>query len=209
MNWGEVNPTRAYYNGSCTSKDTEDPSWSTSFKTRRTRKTSSALEALWKTLFVLYLYMIGTLFPPGFKRNNSSVKQGFNANVDIKINDKQSFASPSSSFTSEQMQKLLSLINDNTFGSIHVNMAVDITCLNITVGHPNGTFATISHVGNLKLSNNDLKKEKFLETCSKFGGLYLFDMNKDCSVVLSALHNDLKISKSCYVPVCEVCHKAK
>ncbi|GJS21938.1 hypothetical protein Tco_0450570 [Tanacetum coccineum] len=61
MNWGEVNPTHAYYNGSCTSKDTEDPSWSTSFKTRRTQKTSSALEALWKTLFVLYLYLIGTL----------------------------------------------------------------------------------------------------------------------------------------------------
>ncbi|GJZ02137.1 zinc finger, CCHC-type containing protein [Tanacetum coccineum] len=58
---GEVNPTHAYYNGSCSSKDTEDPSWSTSFKTRRTQKTSSALEALWKTLFVLYLYMIGTL----------------------------------------------------------------------------------------------------------------------------------------------------
>ncbi|GKA46130.1 hypothetical protein Tco_0738926, partial [Tanacetum coccineum] len=58
--WGEVNPTHAYYNGSCTSKDTEDPSWSTSFKTRSTQKTSSALEALWKTLFVLYLYLIGT-----------------------------------------------------------------------------------------------------------------------------------------------------
>ncbi|GJY39030.1 hypothetical protein Tco_0425394, partial [Tanacetum coccineum] len=43
------------------SKDIEDPSWSTSFKTRRTQKTSSALEALWKTLFVLYLYLIGTL----------------------------------------------------------------------------------------------------------------------------------------------------
>ncbi|GJY66778.1 hypothetical protein Tco_1535172 [Tanacetum coccineum] len=61
MDWGEVNPTHAYYNGSCTSKDTEDPSWSTSFKTKRTQKTSSALEALWKTLFVLYLYLIGTL----------------------------------------------------------------------------------------------------------------------------------------------------
>ncbi|GKD64077.1 hypothetical protein Tco_1306185 [Tanacetum coccineum] len=61
MSWGEVNPTHAYYNGSCTSKDTEDPSWSTSFKTRRTQKTSSALEVLWKTLFVLYLYLIGTL----------------------------------------------------------------------------------------------------------------------------------------------------
>ncbi|GKD22706.1 hypothetical protein Tco_1224409 [Tanacetum coccineum] len=33
MNWGEVNPTHAYYNGSCSSKDTEDPSWSTSIKT--------------------------------------------------------------------------------------------------------------------------------------------------------------------------------
>ncbi|GJU47263.1 reverse transcriptase [Tanacetum coccineum] len=60
MNWGEVNPVHAYYNGSCTSKDTEDPSWSTCFKTRRIRKTSSALEALWKNLFVLYLYLIGT-----------------------------------------------------------------------------------------------------------------------------------------------------
>ncbi|GKG34595.1 hypothetical protein Tco_0437291, partial [Tanacetum coccineum] len=49
-----------YYNGSCTSKDNEDPSWSTSFKTRRTSKTFSALEALWKTLFMLYLYKIGT-----------------------------------------------------------------------------------------------------------------------------------------------------
>nr|GEU94836.1 multidrug resistance-associated protein 5 [Tanacetum cinerariifolium] len=58
---GKFNPTHAYYNGSCTSKDTEDPSWSTSFKTKRTQKTSSALEALWKTLLVLYLYFIGTL----------------------------------------------------------------------------------------------------------------------------------------------------
>ncbi|GKG05588.1 hypothetical protein Tco_0325674, partial [Tanacetum coccineum] len=55
-----INPVHAYYNGSCTSKDNEDPSWSTSFKTGRTQKTSSALEVLWKTLFVLYLYLIGT-----------------------------------------------------------------------------------------------------------------------------------------------------
>ncbi|GJW89332.1 hypothetical protein Tco_0164672 [Tanacetum coccineum] len=62
---GEVNPVHAYYNGSCTSKDNEDPSWSTSFKTRRTQKTSSALEVLWKTLFLLYLYMIGTFIHQG------------------------------------------------------------------------------------------------------------------------------------------------
>ncbi|GKB66231.1 putative reverse transcriptase domain-containing protein [Tanacetum coccineum] len=42
----------AYYNGSCTSKDTEDPSWSTSFKTRRTQKTSSALEDFICVVFV-------------------------------------------------------------------------------------------------------------------------------------------------------------
>ncbi|GJT02937.1 zinc finger, CCHC-type containing protein [Tanacetum coccineum] len=47
-----VNPVHAYYNGSCTSKDNGDPSWSTSFKNRRTSKTSSALEALWKTFFM-------------------------------------------------------------------------------------------------------------------------------------------------------------
>ncbi|GJU80367.1 putative gag-pol polyprotein [Tanacetum coccineum] len=46
MNWGEVNPTHAYYNGSRTSNDNDDLSWSTSFKTRRTLKTSSALEVL-------------------------------------------------------------------------------------------------------------------------------------------------------------------
>ncbi|GJR21504.1 hypothetical protein Tco_0970031 [Tanacetum coccineum] len=50
--YGKVNPTCAYYNGSYTSKDTEDPSWSTSFKTRRTRKTSSALEDFFCVVFV-------------------------------------------------------------------------------------------------------------------------------------------------------------
>ncbi|GKE38615.1 hypothetical protein Tco_1462020, partial [Tanacetum coccineum] len=41
----------------------------------------------------------------------------------LEINDKQSSASLSSGFTYAQMQKLLSLINDNSSGSIHANMA--------------------------------------------------------------------------------------
>ncbi|GJR31794.1 hypothetical protein Tco_1108026 [Tanacetum coccineum] len=53
---GEVNPTHAYYNSSCTRKDTKDPSWSTCFKTRRSPKTSSALEEF----ILLYLCLIGT-----------------------------------------------------------------------------------------------------------------------------------------------------
>ncbi|GKA18391.1 ribonuclease H-like domain-containing protein [Tanacetum coccineum] len=39
----------------------------------------------------------------------------------------------------------------STIGMINV---VDVTSLNITVGHPNGTLATISHIGNLKLTDN-------------------------------------------------------
>ncbi|GJR92588.1 cyclin [Tanacetum coccineum] len=56
-----INPTHAYYNGSRTSKDNEDPGWNTSFKTRRTQKTTSAVEALWKTILRCYLYLLGTL----------------------------------------------------------------------------------------------------------------------------------------------------
>ncbi|GKC59752.1 hypothetical protein Tco_1087350, partial [Tanacetum coccineum] len=39
-----VNPVHAYYNGSRTSKDNEDPGWNTSFKTRRTQKTTIDFE---------------------------------------------------------------------------------------------------------------------------------------------------------------------
>ncbi|GKF87149.1 hypothetical protein Tco_0258026, partial [Tanacetum coccineum] len=80
------------------------------------------------------------------------------------------------SFTAGQMQKLLNLINDSSSGNTQANMAgwiidsganqhlttstigminvVDFSNLNITVGHPNGTVATISHVGDLRLLNN-------------------------------------------------------
>ncbi|GJV73279.1 hypothetical protein Tco_1493274 [Tanacetum coccineum] len=61
------NPTHAYYNGSRTSKDNEDPCWNTSFKTRRTQKTTSAVEALWKTILRCYLYLLGTLCLPSSK----------------------------------------------------------------------------------------------------------------------------------------------
>ncbi|GJY90866.1 hypothetical protein Tco_0506062 [Tanacetum coccineum] len=63
-------------------------------------------------------------FPNGFKRSSNSniVKQGFNTNADFKQNEKTCSGNPSSGFTSEQMQKLLSLIYETPF-SIHANMA--------------------------------------------------------------------------------------
>ncbi|GJV69522.1 putative RNA-directed DNA polymerase [Tanacetum coccineum] len=153
-------------------------------------------------------------YPPGYKKPNAPkqhvFKTNFNANCDTKGSDKQPSACNSpASFTAEQMQKLLNLINDSTSGNTQANMAgrvsffngnvffnvnlskfycgntkflvktitlgwiidsganqhlttstigmtnvVDISNLNITVGHPNGTVATISHIGDLRLSNN-------------------------------------------------------
>ncbi|GJZ57376.1 hypothetical protein Tco_0612870 [Tanacetum coccineum] len=53
IDWGEVNPVHAYYNGSCTSKDNEDPSWSTRFQDQENFEGHpSALEALGRTITV-------------------------------------------------------------------------------------------------------------------------------------------------------------
>nr|GEY18498.1 ribonuclease H-like domain-containing protein [Tanacetum cinerariifolium] len=224
------------------------------------------------------------------RTSNNNGKQSFNANVDVKC-DKHSLVSPSSpfGFTPEQMKKFLNSINDNEAGNFHAKWqhltvstigminVVDVTSLSNIVGHPNGTLATISHIGNLKLIDivilfyvlvvpgycvsllsvnkiiknskmfvgfdeencyiQDLTRKKILETSSELRGLYLFDMHHKSSTyvgesnmimsfnvskilwhnrlghpadqVLATLHNDLKISKSFSVPVCEVYHRAK
>ncbi|GJZ13913.1 hypothetical protein Tco_0549143 [Tanacetum coccineum] len=53
MDVGEVNPTHANHNGSKTSKDTEDPSWNISIKTRRQRRHLQH----WKRLGCHYIYL--------------------------------------------------------------------------------------------------------------------------------------------------------
>ncbi|GJY58142.1 ribonuclease H-like domain-containing protein [Tanacetum coccineum] len=50
-------------------------------------------------------------------------------------------------------------LTTSTIGIINV---VDISNLNITVGHPNGIVATISHVGDLRLSNNVILYDVFV-----------------------------------------------
>nr|GEX62966.1 hypothetical protein [Tanacetum cinerariifolium] len=90
-----------------------------------------------------------------------------------------------------------------------INSVVDVFSLNIIVGGPNGTLATISHIDNLKLTNNivsydllvvpgycDKTRQRTLGTSSESG-------------VLATLHNDPNISKFAFVPMCEVCHRAK
>ncbi|GKB32224.1 ribonuclease H-like domain-containing protein, partial [Tanacetum coccineum] len=161
-------------------------------------------------------------YPPGFKRNpNLKPINGFNNtksnNVEFKRGNVGSNKSKTSvgtvSFTNDQVMKLMSLLNERSSSTTQANMAganqhitnntknmfniVDVSELKLTVGHPNGTLAQITHVGNLKLNNDvvlfdvlvvpeycDLKKGRVLGTGSEFGGLYVFDseFNKCASV---------------------------
>ncbi|GJZ28844.1 ribonuclease H-like domain-containing protein [Tanacetum coccineum] len=64
----------------------------------------------------------------------------------------------------------------NTSSTNNMTDVIDISDLNITVGHPNGIAAKIRKVENLKLTSNiDLKKENVPGTGSKAGGLYVFN----------------------------------
>ncbi|GJV96944.1 hypothetical protein Tco_1548521 [Tanacetum coccineum] len=58
---GEVNPTYAYYNGSCTSKDNKDPSWEYKVQDKdELRKHLQALKLLEDFISVVFCNLIGT-----------------------------------------------------------------------------------------------------------------------------------------------------
>ncbi|GJW48067.1 ribonuclease H-like domain-containing protein [Tanacetum coccineum] len=184
-------------------------------------------------------------YPPGFKKVNNLIKQigfkqNFNANSDVKTNDKQQSAGSqkiSSSFTPEQMKKLLSLINETSSGSVHANMAVvSGYCVSLlSVNKMIKDSKLFVSFDEEKCYIQDLKKEIILGTGSESGGLYLFDLQSDKNIgnismihafnvskslwhsrlghpvdqVLVVLKDELKLSKNTNVSACEVCHRAK
>nr|GEV36935.1 ribonuclease H-like domain-containing protein [Tanacetum cinerariifolium] len=102
---------------------------------------------------------------------NSSGKV-FNHNTEAPKGASTSSGSTSfdTQFTKYQMMKILFLINDKPSGNANANMAganqhltnctknmfnvSNISCLNLTVGHPNGTLAKITAIGSLRLTTN-------------------------------------------------------
>ncbi|GKC67771.1 hypothetical protein Tco_1100369 [Tanacetum coccineum] len=111
-------------------------------------------------------------YSPGFKRNpNLKVNGTFNNNK-----------SNNADLKGKSVVKLMNLLNDKSGSTAHANMAgvsyhfgyiidsgvnqhmtnsikniihvVDVTDLNLTVGHPHGTLAKITLIGNLRLNNN-------------------------------------------------------
>ncbi|XP_071695376.1 uncharacterized protein [Rutidosis leptorrhynchoides] len=82
-------------------------------------------------------------------------------------------------------------VNQHTVSnSQNLNKVIDVSDLNLTVNHPNGTVAKILQMGNLRLSDNielydvlvipqycDLIQKILMGTGSEFDGLYFFDNN--------------------------------
>ncbi|GJX14375.1 ribonuclease H-like domain-containing protein [Tanacetum coccineum] len=140
--------------------------------------------------------------------------------------------------------KLMNLINEVPSGTVQANMItmgwiidsranqhmtisttnmfgiIDITDLNLTVGHPNGTLAKIKYVGNLRLSKNvvlfdvlvvpeyhDLHLNKIMRTGTENGGLYMLGHPSD--QVVDVLQSDFNFTKDSHISPCDICHKAK
>ncbi|GKE43039.1 ribonuclease H-like domain-containing protein, partial [Tanacetum coccineum] len=119
----------------------------------------------------------------GFKRNYNTSKQNFNANVDVKINDKPS-SSLSSGFNPEQMEKLLSMINDKPSRS---NLQYHVGC-RASFFNGKSNVVMCFHVSKLLRHNR---------------------LGHPADQVLYMLKNDLSISDNSSVPMCEVCKRAK
>ncbi|GKC15208.1 ribonuclease H-like domain-containing protein [Tanacetum coccineum] len=136
---------------------------------------SNNASEVWAKLKETYDKLDG--YPPGYNKNPGPKTNGprtFNVNFVSSSSEKGA----SLSFTNEQMIKLMNLINEAplevfrpiwhfTLGWIidfranqHMTIftsnmfgVIDITDLNLPVGHPNGTRAKIKYVGDLKLFN--------------------------------------------------------
>ncbi|GJX45101.1 ribonuclease H-like domain-containing protein [Tanacetum coccineum] len=146
--------------------------------------------------------------PNNLNNNRQSEGSGLNSKGKDISNNNVVGSSSSSGFTDEQIAALISLIKDNKVGkNVQANMIVivnrkiidsganqhmtntdieldnvyDISHLKIKVGHPNGTEAFISKIGNLKLPN----------------GLVLFDVlvNPEYCVTLIFVHKLTKDNK--------------
>ncbi|GJZ22728.1 ribonuclease H-like domain-containing protein [Tanacetum coccineum] len=143
-------------------------------------------------------------YPADFRKK----KSGQNFKKQSVSNNNSVGKSSSSGFTDEQMATLISLIKGNKVGkNVQANMAgtnqhmtytdkelddvLDISNLNIKVGHSNGTEAYISKIRNLKLSN----------------GLTLLGHPAD--PVLNVLKDSLNIDKKDNTVCCEICQRAK
>ncbi|GJR76608.1 ribonuclease H-like domain-containing protein [Tanacetum coccineum] len=118
-------------------------------------------------------------YPPGYNKNPEPKQNCYNRTFNAKAASTSNDNGTSLSFTNEQIMKLINIINEVPSDIVQANMTcrgsffnnsganqhmtisttnmfgiIDISDLNLTVGHPNGTLAKIKYVGNLRLYKN-------------------------------------------------------
>ncbi|GJY89782.1 putative RNA-directed DNA polymerase [Tanacetum coccineum] len=188
----------------------------------------------------------------GYPANFGKKKSGQNFKKQSVSNNNFVGKSSSSGFTDEKMATLISLIKDNKVGkNMQANMAganqhmtyidkeldnvLDIFHLKIKVGHPNGTEAYISKIGNLISSNlMDLNLKIFLGIGEQCEGLYYYNdkgiksntstlisqcmlsqqdwhcrLGHPADPVLNVLKDSLNIDKKDNIVCCKICQRAK
>ncbi|GJS35342.1 hypothetical protein Tco_0533724 [Tanacetum coccineum] len=154
-------------------------------------------------------------YPPGFKRNpNLKVSNNFNNNknnnADVKTslvgNNEIRTSTGTLSFTNEQVQKLMSLLNDKSGSAAHANMAGNLKlnndvvlfdvlvipeyCVSLLSVHKLIKDSKLSvSFDETKCVIQDLKREKVLGTGSESVGLYVFDAN--CDKLAASNQSDL------------------
>ncbi|GJV18592.1 ribonuclease H-like domain-containing protein [Tanacetum coccineum] len=176
----------------------------------------------------------------GFKRNPNLSRQTdnnnnkrFNANSEVNHFVPGTSGFISSSFTNEQMVKLLSLINEKPTPAANMSVTlgwiidsganqhmidstknmfnvVDVSSLMLTVGHPNGTLAKISAIGSLRLTSSIVLFDVLV--VPEYNDLNLGKLVGTGSVTSGLYLFDLDkigFSKVDHQSPCDICHKAK
>ncbi|GKD90842.1 hypothetical protein Tco_1366349 [Tanacetum coccineum] len=129
-------------------------------------------------------------YPPNFKKRNNSGQNSLTMQV--------------------------FLIQHMTFTTTFLFNIIDVSHLDITVAHPNGTKAKVNQVGSCKLNDNliihdvlvvpgyhDSVLKSQVGTGSEKDGLYFLNL------VLCVLKNDIDLKGDFTSEPCDVCHRAK
>ncbi|GJZ39120.1 ribonuclease H-like domain-containing protein [Tanacetum coccineum] len=145
-------------------------------------------------------------YPSRYKRNPGPKPNGprtFNANSASSSNEKAPSGTVQANMADFEANQHMTISTLNMFGII------DISDLNLIMGHPNGSLAKIKYVANLKLSENvvlfdvlvvpeycDLHLNKIVRTSNENGDLYMFDSNSPISSNCQTIGNQIAI---CFV----------
>ncbi|GKA85651.1 ribonuclease H-like domain-containing protein [Tanacetum coccineum] len=185
---------------------------------------------------------------PGLGSGSRNKVNFFNINAEAQRGASTSSGSTSfeTPFTKDQMMKISSLINEKPSESANANIAganqhltdstknmfnvTDISSLNLTVGHPNGSLAKISAIGNLRLTANvvlfdvlvipeynDLNLIKTVGTglsnsafvCHASKQLWHSRLDHRANQVLSILNKTIGLRYDKHISPCDICHKEK